>query len=287
MIWPPANAIYRRETHDNYPAAKAILQAVYRGPAAADGPRAQGRVALVRQDPALEGSGGDDPHAVRLDAGAEQGRAPARRTCRRRHLKKVGVARRRLHGRGRRLCDGERRHRGRARRPRHGGGREGQGPFAQAHDRPDHEGPRQDRRSRRAARPHHAERPITAISRTATSSSRPCSRIPKVKAEVIAEGRGGRSARTAIFASNTSTLPISGLAKTSKRPDRVHRHPFLLAGREDDAGRDHHGQGDRRQGARHGARLCARHQEDADRRQRRARLLRQPLRRAPTSSKAT
>ena len=31
MIWPSANAIYRRETHDNYPAAKAILQAVYEG----------------------------------------------------------------------------------------------------------------------------------------------------------------------------------------------------------------------------------------------------------------
>ena len=34
-------------------------------------------IALVRQDPALAGSGGDDPLAVRLDAGAEQGRAPA------------------------------------------------------------------------------------------------------------------------------------------------------------------------------------------------------------------
>ncbi len=31
MIWPPANAIYRRETQDNYPAAKAILHAVYEG----------------------------------------------------------------------------------------------------------------------------------------------------------------------------------------------------------------------------------------------------------------
>jgi len=31
QIWPPANAIYRRETHDNYPAAKAILQSVYEG----------------------------------------------------------------------------------------------------------------------------------------------------------------------------------------------------------------------------------------------------------------
>jgi 3-hydroxyacyl-CoA dehydrogenase/enoyl-CoA hydratase/3-hydroxybutyryl-CoA epimerase len=31
MIWPPANAIYRRETNDNYPAAKAILHSVYEG----------------------------------------------------------------------------------------------------------------------------------------------------------------------------------------------------------------------------------------------------------------
>src|SRR5918998_241059 len=31
QIWPAANAIYRRETQDNYPAAKAILQAVYEG----------------------------------------------------------------------------------------------------------------------------------------------------------------------------------------------------------------------------------------------------------------
>jgi 3-hydroxyacyl-CoA dehydrogenase/enoyl-CoA hydratase/3-hydroxybutyryl-CoA epimerase len=31
MIWPPANAIYRRETSDNYPAARAILQTVYDG----------------------------------------------------------------------------------------------------------------------------------------------------------------------------------------------------------------------------------------------------------------
>jgi 3-hydroxyacyl-CoA dehydrogenase / enoyl-CoA hydratase / 3-hydroxybutyryl-CoA epimerase len=29
--WPPANAIYRRETYDNYPAAKAILNCVYEG----------------------------------------------------------------------------------------------------------------------------------------------------------------------------------------------------------------------------------------------------------------
>ncbi len=31
MVWPAANAIYRRETNDNYPAAKAILHTVYEG----------------------------------------------------------------------------------------------------------------------------------------------------------------------------------------------------------------------------------------------------------------
>ena len=31
QIWPAANAIYRRETQGNYPAAYAILEAVYQG----------------------------------------------------------------------------------------------------------------------------------------------------------------------------------------------------------------------------------------------------------------
>lgn len=31
MVFPPANAIYRRETYDNYPAARALLQSIYEG----------------------------------------------------------------------------------------------------------------------------------------------------------------------------------------------------------------------------------------------------------------
>ena len=31
QFWPAANAIYRRETHDNYPGARAIMQSVYEG----------------------------------------------------------------------------------------------------------------------------------------------------------------------------------------------------------------------------------------------------------------
>src|SRR3981081_1430741 len=31
MTWPAANALYRKETHDNYPAARAILSSVFEG----------------------------------------------------------------------------------------------------------------------------------------------------------------------------------------------------------------------------------------------------------------
>ena len=53
MTFPAANAIYRRETYDNYPAARAIMQVVYEGLQLADGSGAAGRVALVRENPAL------------------------------------------------------------------------------------------------------------------------------------------------------------------------------------------------------------------------------------------
>ena len=53
MIWPPANAIYRRETHDNYPAAKAILHSVYEGLQLPMDLALQGREPLLRQYPAL------------------------------------------------------------------------------------------------------------------------------------------------------------------------------------------------------------------------------------------
>ena len=51
-------------------------------------------------------------------------------------------------------------------------------------------------------------------------------------------------------------------------PGQVHRHPLLLAGREDDAGGDHRRQEHRRRRARDRAGLCARDRQDADRRQR-------------------
>ena len=87
---------------------------VLRGPATADGPRARGRKPLFREDPALEGGGGDDPLAVPVDGRVEQGRAPSGRRSRDQAAQDRG-ARRRIHGRRRRLCLGERRARGGAR----------------------------------------------------------------------------------------------------------------------------------------------------------------------------
>ena len=80
MTFPAANALYRRETYDNYPAARAILTGGLRGAAAAVRPGADRGIALLRQGSAFAGGGGHDPLAVRVDAGSGQGRAPA---CRR------------------------------------------------------------------------------------------------------------------------------------------------------------------------------------------------------------
>ena len=63
-------------------------------------------------------------------------------------------------------------------------------------------------------------------------------------------------------------------------PVEIHRHPFLLAGREDDAGGSDRRQQHRRRRARHRARLHPPDQQDPDRGQRQPRLLRQPLRAA-------
>jgi enoyl-CoA hydratase/carnithine racemase len=67
--------------------------------------------------------------------------------------------------------------------------------------------------------------------------------------------------------------PGQGIAAAAE----LHRHPFLLAGREDAAGRDHRRQADERRDDRTRARLRGPAQEDADRRQRQPRLLHQPL----------
>ena len=149
-----------------------------RGPAGAVRHRAAHRVALLRQDHALARGGGDDPLAVRLDAGAEQGRAPpGQSACD--QPEEGRRDRRRPDGRGHRLRHGAGRHRRGADRPRPGSGRQGQGLFGEHHGGPDQARPRQAGRRRRAARAHHADAGLRRSSRASTSSSRRCSRTAR------------------------------------------------------------------------------------------------------------
>ena len=97
-----------------------------RGPAAADRRRAARRIALLHPDPAQQGSRGDDPQPVPVDAGIEQGRAASAERAADQG-QEARRDRRRLHGRQRRLRLGARRHRRRADRPRSGERRQGQG----------------------------------------------------------------------------------------------------------------------------------------------------------------
>ena len=84
MVWPPANAIYRRETYDNYPGARAILKSTYEGLLLPidQGLRIESRyfanVLRTKEAAAMI------RYAVRVDAGTEQGRAPPGQCCRRR-----------------------------------------------------------------------------------------------------------------------------------------------------------------------------------------------------------
>ena len=78
------------------------------------------------------------------------------------------------------------------------------------------------------------------------------------------------------FASNTSTLPISGLATASAQPGEVHRHPLLQPGGQDEAGGNHPRQADRRRNRGARLRLRAGAGQDPDRGERLARLLHQP-----------
>ena len=87
------------------------------------------------------------------------------------------------------------------------------------------------------------------------------------------EGRGRDRRKARCSRTNTSTLPITGLAEASSAAEPVHRPALLLAGREDAAGRDHRRQEDLDRDARARHRLRAEDPQDADRGERQPRLL--------------
>ena len=82
-----------------------------------------------------------------------------------------------------------------------------------------------------------------------------------LKASVIREAEAHADA---VFASNTSTLPITGLAKASARARSLHRPAFLLAGRAHAVGRDHPRSTDLNANAGQSLRFCPQAGQDSD-----------------------
>ena len=149
MTFPPANAIYRRETYDNYPAARAIMQVVYEG---LQLPidlalRVESRwfAKILRSPEAAAMIRSLFVSMQELNKGARRppGRAADRRSRRSASSAPASWARHRL-------CHRARRHRRGADRPRPGERRQGQGAFPQADDRAGQ--PRPRHRGRRATR---------------------------------------------------------------------------------------------------------------------------------------
>jgi 3-hydroxyacyl-CoA dehydrogenase/enoyl-CoA hydratase/3-hydroxybutyryl-CoA epimerase len=240
MIWPPANAIYRRETHDNYPAAKAILQSVYEG---LQLPmdlalRVESRwfAKILRSKEAAAMIRTFFVSMQDLNKGARRPKdvPPA-------SLKKVGVV---------------------------GAGFMGASvAYVTAHAGLDVVLIDRDVEAAEKGKAHSHKlmtdqvmkgRAKTAdrdalLARITPSADygdlASCDLVieavfedPKVKAEVI--GKVEAAIRPdCIFASNTFDIADQRSCQARKAPRPVHRHPFLLARGEDDAGRDHHGQG--------------------------------------------
>ncbi len=138
---------------------------------------------------------------------------------------------------------------------------------------------------RRAARAHHGDAGLRRARRL-RSRRRGGVRGPQGQGRGDREGRGGGRRQGGLRLQHLD-LADHVARRERQGPRALHRHPFLLAGREDDAGRDHHGQEDRRRGARRRARLRPRDPQDADRRQRLARLLHLARASAPISARAT
>ena len=178
MTFPAANALYRKETQDNYPAARAIMSCVFEGLQVPfdTALRIESRyfAKIVRSPEAAAMIRSLFVSMQELNKGA---RRPENQPAD--DAEEDRRARRRLHGRGHRLRDGAGRHRRGADRPRPGSGRQGQGLFGQAPRRPGQEGPRQAGRCRRAAGAHHADAGLRRSSRASTSSSRRCSRTAR------------------------------------------------------------------------------------------------------------
>ena len=151
MVFPPANALYRRETYDNYPAARAIMQVVYEGLQLPmdQALRVESRyfAKILRSPEAAAMIRSLFVSMQELNKGA---RRPAGVPAK--PIKKIGVLGAGFMGAGVAYVTAQAGIDVVAHRPRSGSGRQGQGAFAEADHRSDQSRPRHRRRPRCAAR---------------------------------------------------------------------------------------------------------------------------------------
>ena len=161
MMFPAGNAIFRRETYDNYPAARAIMQCVYEGlqlpidAALRVESRYFARILRSKEAAAMIRSLFLSLQELNKGARRPPNVAPTR-------VKKLAIIGAGFMGASVGYRLGARRHRRGADRPRPGERRQGQGSRQIGHRRPDRQGPRQGKRPRRASCRGSAPPPTTA-----------------------------------------------------------------------------------------------------------------------------
>ncbi len=268
-----ASAMVLGKTQGVYPAAKALLSAVYEG-------------ALVPFDTALKIEARWFTHVLMnpsssamirslfvnkeaLEKGANRPKVPDQ------SVKRLGVIGAGMMGAGIAYVSANAGHRSGADR-RHAGGRR-QGP--RAFRRPARQGhqARQGhaREKGRGAGPHHRDHRLRS----------PQGLRPDRRGGVRGcEGQGRRHRQGRRRHRRRHDLRHQHLHPAHHRPrprlgarGELHRHPLLLPGGQDEPGRDHPWERDLRHRRRQGARFRPRDPQDAHRRQRRPVLLRQPL----------
>ena len=276
MTFVGASAMVHGKTQGVYPAAKAMLSAIYEGAlvpfdtALRIEARWFTRVLMNPSSAAMIRSLFLNKQALEKGAARPAAARPEREAARR--------ARRRHDGGGHRLCRGERRDRGGADRPRPGGRRPRprpcRGPPRRGREaQEDHRG----REGDAVLAPHRRPRPTTR-------ALAGCDLVVEAVFEDPArQGRGHapRPRRTCPATRSSPPTPRPCRSASSPGPPRARSSfigiHFFSPVRPDDAGRDHPRPGDRRPGGGQGARLRAADPQDPDRGQRRALLLRQPL----------
>ena len=241
-FWPAANALYRRETYDNYPAARAILSCVYEGLqlpmdlALAVESRYFAKVLRSKEAAAMIRS-------LFLSLGElnKGARRPAREPAT--HLKKIGIIGAGFMGAGVAYVSAS------------------AGLEVVLIDR--------DQESADKGKAH-SEKLISAqvakgrakgadrdalLARIHATADYAALKGCDLVVEAVFEDRGVKSEATrnaqaqvgadVIFASNTSTLADHLARRDRRQAGELHRHPLLLARRPHGAGRDHHGREDR------------------------------------------